>query len=87
EYAGGHLWVADTYNHKIKQVNPQTGFCKTVLGTGEDLREPSGLSVAGGYLYIADTNNHRICRVDLATMQVRNLKLPGLCAPNLCLPD
>ena len=87
EYAAGWLWVADTYNHKIKQVNPQTGFCQTVLGTGEDFREPSGLSVAGSNLYIADTNHHRICRVDLAIVEIEEWVLPGLCAPQMCGPD
>ncbi|HEY9644263.1 MAG TPA: thioredoxin-like domain-containing protein, partial [Coleofasciculaceae cyanobacterium] len=29
------LWIADTYNHKIKRVDLQTGFCETLLGTGQ----------------------------------------------------
>ncbi|HLP91237.1 MAG TPA: thioredoxin-like domain-containing protein [Nostocaceae cyanobacterium] len=34
EYHQNHLWVADTYNHKIKLVNPHTGECQTVFGDG-----------------------------------------------------
>jgi hypothetical protein len=35
-YAGEHqLWIADTYNHKIKCVNVQTGDCQTLLGEGQ----------------------------------------------------
>jgi thiol-disulfide isomerase/thioredoxin len=55
EYSQNYLWVADTYNHKIKRVDPCTGNCQTVLGDGtaghQDgsgiqarFSEPSGLS-------------------------------------------
>lgn len=99
EYAGGdRLWIADTYNHKIKQVEVRSGICQTVLGDGTAALldeqgttarfwEPSGLSQAGNWLYIADTNNHAIRRVDLTTLTVTTLDFPGLCAPNVCFPD
>ncbi len=97
EYSLDCLWVADTYNHKIKLVNPHTGNCQTVLGDGlvglEDgegknsrFSEPSGLSVMGSVLYIADTNNHAIRWVDLDTLRVTTLQFPGLCAPDVCIP-
>ncbi|SRR5579883_64298 len=97
EYAQNYLWVADTYNHKIKLVNPHTGHCQTVLGDGlvglqdgqgknSRFSEPSGLSVIGSHLYIADTNNHSIRCVDLDTLCVTTLEFPGLCAPNVCIP-
>ncbi len=96
-YADGLLWVADSYNHKIKIINPQTGHCQTLLGNGtpglldgEGPRarffEPGGLSVAAGILYIADTNNHQIRRVVLDTLSVSTLKFPGLCTPGVCVP-
>jgi len=98
EYAENFLWVADTYNHKIKLVSPSTGNCQTILGDGfaglqdgqgKDSRffEPSGLSVMGSYLYISDTNNHAIRCVDLNTFEVTMLKFSGLCAPDICLPN
>ncbi len=97
EYSLDCLWVADTYNHKIKLVNLETGDCQTVLGDGlvglEDgegknsrFSEPSGLSVMGSVLYIADTNNHAIRRVDLDTLRVTRLEFSGLCAPDVCIP-
>ncbi|OKH54989.1 hypothetical protein NIES2101_05330 [Calothrix sp. HK-06] len=90
EYAQGNLWIADTYNHKIKLVNPITGECKTVLGSGASnskFSEPSGLSIFGSNLYIADTNNHAIQHVNLNTFEVTTLKISGLCAPDFCIPN
>ncbi|BAZ42211.1 redoxin domain-containing protein [Calothrix sp. NIES-4101] len=97
EYADGNIWIADTYNHKIKCINPSTGECKTVLGNGEyglqdgiginaRFSEPSGLSIFGNYLYIADTNNHVIRQVDVNSLEVTTLNFPGLCSPDFCIP-
>ncbi|MBD2164718.1 redoxin domain-containing protein [Calothrix membranacea FACHB-236] len=98
EYADNFLWVADTYNHKIKLVSPSTGNCQTILGDGvmgwqdgqgknSRFFEPSGLSVMGSKLYIADTNNHAIRCVDLSSFEVTTLKFQGLCAPDVCVPS
>ncbi|WP_416673462.1 thioredoxin-like domain-containing protein [Egbenema bharatensis] len=92
------LWIADTYNHKIKQANPHSGICETWFGDGlpgqrdgqgtqTRFYEPSGLSLAGDRLYVADTNNHAIRRIDLKTLTVTTLSFPGLCAPDVCFPD
>ncbi len=97
EYEQGNIWIADTYNHKIKCINLSTGECKTILGNGEfgledgvginaKFSEPSGLSIFGDYLYIADTNNHVIRQVDLISLEVATLNLPGLCSPDFCIP-
>jgi hypothetical protein len=97
EYTQNYLWVADTYNHKIKRVDPRTGDCHTMLGDGiaghQDgqstkarFSEPSGLSAIAAHLYIADTNNHAIRHVALDTLEVKTLEFPGLCAPDVCLP-
>jgi len=89
-YHNGILYVADTYNHKIKKVGPATATSMTYLGTGQPglsdgghpaFFEPSGVSVAAGNLYIADTNNHAIRIADLATSEVRTLRLKGLSIP------
>jgi thiol-disulfide isomerase/thioredoxin len=97
EYSQNYLWVADTYNHKIKRVDPHIGSCETLLGDGtaghQDghgtqarFFEPSGLSATANCLYIADTNNHAIRQVNLCTLQVTTLEFPRLCAPDVCLP-
>src|SRR5205823_3419950 len=66
-YRDGKLCVADTYNSKIKLIDPVTRACTTFLGDGstKNLNEPGGLCFAGNKLYIADTNNHRIQVVDM----------------------
>ena len=85
----GVLYVADTYNHKIKRVLPQTRSAFTVAGTGSPghvdgpfaqarFSEPCGLSIAGGKVYIADTNNHTIRVADLESGEVATLELTGL---------
>jgi len=88
-YANGTLYVADTYNHKIRTVNPTTGEVKTFAGTGTSgntdgpaatatFNEPGGLSVLGNKLYIADTNNNAIRVIDLGSGNVSTLQLSNL---------
>ena len=85
----GVLYVADTYNHKIKRVLPKTRAAFTVAGTGTPgyvdgpfgqarFAEPCGLSIANGKMYIADTNNHAIRVADMETNKVATLELTGL---------
>ncbi len=83
EYFDGFLYIADTYNHKIKLVNPVTGDCTSFLDGC--LSEPSGLSIFDGYLYIADTNNHAIRKVNLDTLVVKTMEFSGLCAADFCI--
>jgi thiol-disulfide isomerase/thioredoxin len=98
EYTQNYLWVADTYNHKIKRIDHRGGMSRTTIGDGTAghldgkgintrFFEPSGLSAIGSHLFIADTNNHVIRRVELDTLVVTTLDFPGLCAPNVCVYD
>jgi thiol-disulfide isomerase/thioredoxin/sugar lactone lactonase YvrE len=86
EYAGGILYVADTYNNKIKTIDLRTRQTTTFAGTGEAglidgaagqaaFDEPAGLSAAEGKLYVADTNNHAIRVIDLETRIVKTIEL------------
>src|SRR5262245_4884119 len=74
---GATVYVADTYNHKIKAIDLRAMEVRTLYG-GEDpgaLDEPGGLAVAGGTIVIADTNHHRILRGDVAGQPLEELVL------------
>ncbi|HEY3378691.1 MAG TPA: thioredoxin-like domain-containing protein [Armatimonadota bacterium] len=87
--AVGHdLYVADSYNHKIRRIDLRSGTVSTLAGTGAPgrgasgllaLNEPGGLAVAGNDLFIADTNNDRIIHYRLDTGAWREIvpKLNG----------
>ena len=84
--AGDTLYIADTYNSKIKKIDLTTNTVTGWLGSGpgwEDgsdplFNEPGGLSIADGTLYIADTNNHSIRTVDVETGETVTLILKGV---------
>jgi sugar lactone lactonase YvrE/peroxiredoxin len=83
--AGGYLWVADTYNSKIKRIVPDSGVTETFAGAGPGwadgaapfFYEPGGLSAGADVLYVADTNNHSIRMVDMSSGETRTLVLKG----------
>jgi DNA-binding beta-propeller fold protein YncE len=88
-FVDGKLYVADTYNSKIKVYDPKSGVMSTFLGgepvgwfSGPLFNEPAGISAANGKLYVADTNAHRIRVVDLKTKKVTTLKLTGVAPPS-----
>ena len=88
-FAGTELYVADTYNNKIKLLEPTSGQVNTLIGSGtagwqdgpfEQARlfEPEGVQELNGRLYIADTNNHLVRVAVLDTRQVHTFQLRGL---------
>ena len=86
-YHAGNLYVADTYNNKVKIVSPQNKSSLTFLGTGKEglqdgamatFDEPGGVSIASGKLYIADTNNHAIRVADLKSRKVETIQFKNL---------
>ncbi len=82
----GFLYVADTYNSKIKRIDLERREITTYLGSeqgwqdGSDARfyEPGGIATLGDTLYVADTNNHAVRVVDLPSGDTRTLVLKGI---------
>lgn len=88
-HADGMLYVADTYNNKIKRIDLKQRRVETMAGSGKAgfaegpakeamFNEPGGLAVAGNLLYVADTNNHAIRVIDLKQGTVSTLRISGL---------
>ena len=86
--------VADTYNHRIKLLDPKTGEIKRWVGSGKSglkdgkgidsrLSEPSGFALdsKANKLYVADTNNHVIRVINLTSQEIRTIYLSGVPAP------
>jgi DNA-binding beta-propeller fold protein YncE len=84
--SSGTVYVSDTYNNRIKRLNPETRMIESWLGdggTGGDdgigtaarFFEPEGVSIGDNALYIADTNNHAIRRADLLTADVTTINV------------
>ena len=86
--------VADTYNHRLKLLDPKTGEVKQWVGSGKSglkdgkgldsqLSEPSGfaLNSKANKLYVADTNNHVIRTIDLTSKEIKTLNLSGVPTP------
>lgn len=86
----GTLFIADTLNHRIRRVDPQTGIIQTVAGTGQTkwsgdggagisatLNEPVALALQGTHLYIADQSNNRIRMLDIETQVITTVAGTG----------
>ncbi|MBM3329082.1 MAG: redoxin domain-containing protein [Calditrichaeota bacterium] len=83
---GKVLYIADTYNSKVKIIDPSDRSSRTLYGNGEPgladgegkmarLYEPGGIAWAAGRLYIADTNNHLIRSADPSGRELTTLQI------------
>jgi thiol-disulfide isomerase/thioredoxin len=74
---GATVYIADSYNHKVKAIDLRAMQVRTVYGDGgrEILDEPGGLAVLDGKIYIADTNHHRILRGDISGGALEEVRL------------
>ncbi|HEY0709411.1 MAG TPA: hypothetical protein VGG33_21555 [Polyangia bacterium] len=83
----GRLYLADTYNNRIRCVDLAAGTVTTVAGNGGEgfagdggratqaqLRRPRDLEFGpDGRLYVADTDNHRIRAIDLVNDRIETV--------------
>ena len=65
-YIENQVYIADTYNGKIKVLDLEKNRVKTIIS---GLSEPNDVLLIGNYLYISDTNNHQILRVNTKTFE------------------
>lgn len=83
------LFIADTYNHRIKRMSLSTLQVVNIAGSGKRgsadgpaksavFNEPAGLAAAGDTVWVADTNNHAIRVIDLQKNRVSTLEIRGL---------
>ncbi|MDQ7028389.1 MAG: alkyl hydroperoxide reductase [Ardenticatenia bacterium] len=88
-HADNQLYLADTYNHKIKVLDLSTLNVRSWLGDGQPgwrdgprgkarFYEPGDVKVAGSLLYIADTNNHAVRVADRHTGEVATFLIRGV---------
>ena len=89
---GSTLYVADSNNHRIREVDAGAGAAATrvstlagstqgyadhATGTNAQFQRPAGLALSGDTLYVADQNNHRIRAIDIASGTVRDIAGDG----------
>lgn len=81
----GMVYIADTYNHRVRSLDPWSGQVVTIAGAGTygsqdgvgsvaSFARPSGLALDGnGSLYVADEGSSAIRRIVLSTRQVSTI--------------
>jgi len=83
------IYIADTYNNKIKMLKVDALETTTIAGTGfpghndgkvetASFYEPGGLAMLKGNIYVADTNNHSIRVIDISLGKVHTLTLKNI---------
>ena len=90
---GRDIFIADTFNHRIRRIDVEFGTVTTLAGTGASgssdglakrgdatFTFPSGVAVSpdGGFVYVADTKNHKIRVIILGSGVVRTVAGSGL---------
>jgi len=88
----GTLFIADTFNGRIRAVDPTTGTIRTVVGDGGEYRyqgaveppsasiaRPSGIALdSDGNLFLTDSDNHLVRRWEKSTGRLNRLAGVGV---------
>lgn len=83
---GDDVYVADTYNNRIKKIDKKSGEVSTVAGDGFAGRQdgvgraarfwfPSSIRSGWGMLYVADANNHAVRVLNPTTGETTTLEI------------
>jgi sugar lactone lactonase YvrE len=90
--SSGNLYLADTGNHRIRNITSVSGIITTIAGTGTQgysgdgapalsvaIDSPTGIAVdASNNLYLADTHNNRIRKITSTTGLITTIAGTGL---------
>jgi DNA-binding beta-propeller fold protein YncE len=85
--SNSNVYIADTFNNRIRVITKSTGVIKTIVGTGAvglagdgsaassaRLNQPYGVAVdSSGNVYVADTYNYRVRMLELSTGVIRSV--------------
>ena len=71
----GRLFLADTFNRRIRVIDTKTGKLSTLLFTGPPLKSPYTVSInpKGTHLLIADLKNYQIREINLKSKLIRTV--------------
>lgn len=84
--SSGHVYVADTMNHRVGRIDAQTKRWTTMAGTGKPgfhgddgpadqarFNQAYSIALDGHLLFVADLQNHRVRQVDLKTGTIQTI--------------
>jgi glucose/arabinose dehydrogenase len=89
---GGNVYIADTFNRRVRRVDGASGTIAAIAGTGASgsagdggpaaaatFSWPGGLAVdAAGHLYVADAERHRVRRIEAGTGVITTIAGSGV---------
>jgi hypothetical protein len=94
--SAGNIYIADTYNNRIRKIDKNTKIITTIAGTGgqgysgdgvaatsSELEWPTGVTLdSAGNIYIADMFNNRIRKIDKDTTIITTIAGTGTVGSN-----